>query len=147
MVTDSGGGTRRYLVDSNILLDIASEDQEWQGWSTEALAQAMRRGTVAINPLIYSEVSVGYDRIEALDDALPQHLYMRLPLPYEAGFLAGKAFAQYKARGGGKSAPLPDFFIGAHAAISGLTLITRDAARCRTYFPTVDLVTPRGRDR
>lgn len=142
MGTDSRSGSSRYLVDSNVLLDIASEDQEWQSWSMEALAQAMRRGTVAINPLIYAEVSVGYDRIEALDDALPQTLYTRLPLPYQAGFLAGKAFAQYKARGGAKNAPLPDFFIGAHAAISDLTLITRDAARYRTYFPTIDLVTP-----
>lgn len=141
MPTEATAG-RQYLVDSNVLLDIAVQDPTWKFWSEEALANAIRSGTVAINPLIYAEVSVGFDKIETLDTVLPAAVYLRLPLPYQAGFLAGKAFAQYRARGGLKTAPLPDFFIGAHAAVAGLSLITRDAQRYRTYFPTVELIAP-----
>ena len=130
------------LVDSNVLLDIATGDQVWAGWSERALALAADTGPLAINPVIYAEVSVGFAAIEDLDDALPPELFAREPLPYPAGFLAGKAFLAYRRRGGTRSAPLPDFYIGAHAAIAGFHLLTRDAARYRSYFPTVQLITP-----
>lgn len=130
------------LVDSTVLLDIATEDPAWGTWSTEALARAADEGTLAINPLIYAEVSVGFATIEELDDALPPETYVRVPLPYEAGFLAGKAFHTYRRRKGAKRAPLPDFYIGAHAAIGGYRLLTRDDNPYRTYFPTVPLLSP-----
>ena len=95
-----------------------------------------------INPIIYAEVSVGFNRIEELDRALPQDLYRREVLPYEAAFLAGKCFIKYRRLGGTRRSPLPDFYIGAHAAISGLRLLTCDAARFRTYFPTLELISP-----
>ena len=130
------------LVDSNVLLDIATGDQVWAGWSERALALAACSGPLGIKPVIYAEVSVGCAAIEDLDDALPPELFAREPLPYPAGFLAGKAFLAYRRRGGTRSAPLPDFYIGAHAAIAGFHLLTRDAARYRSYFPTVQLITP-----
>ncbi len=130
------------MVDANVLLDVATRDARWGNWSRAALEAAARRGRLLINPLIYAEVSIGFARIEDLDDALPPHLYERSPLPYAAGFLAGKAFVAYRRRGGERTSPLPDFYIGAHAAISRLTLLTRDSARYRTYFPTVPLITP-----
>lgn len=92
--------------------------------------------------MIYAEVSISFDRIEDLERAIPAALFVREPLPYEAAFLAGKAFLQYRRRGGHRAAPLPDFYIGAHAAIRGFRLLTRDAASYRTYFPTVDLIKP-----
>ncbi|WP_434618648.1 type II toxin-antitoxin system VapC family toxin [Arthrobacter sp. A5] len=141
-MSSSWPAARRFLVDSNVLLDVALQDADWSSWSEDAMAEPLRTGTVAINPLIYAEVSVGYKRIESLDAALPEELFARLPIPYQAGFLAGKAFAQYRSRGGLKRAPLPDFYIGAHAAVSGLTLITRDSRRYRAYFPTVELICP-----
>jgi predicted nucleic acid-binding protein len=131
-----------YLVDSNVLLDVATEDPKWSDWSETALAEAVRSGPVFINPLIYAEVSSYYDRIEELDAVLPEGLFRRVPLPYSAGFLAAKAFLSYRSRGGDRRSPLPDFYIGAHAAVARLTLVTRDARRYRTYFPTVRLVVP-----
>lgn len=130
------------LVDSNVLLDVATEDPRWFAWSSEALTQVAERSVLVVNPIIYAEVSVSYERIEDLEEALPASAFRRDPLPYEAGFLAGKAFLRYRRRGGGRSAPLPDFYIGAHAAVAGYQLLTRDAARYRTYFPTVDLIVP-----
>ncbi|WP_045876143.1 type II toxin-antitoxin system VapC family toxin [Pseudofrankia sp. DC12] len=130
------------LVDSNVLLDIATDDPTWSVWSAKALAGAAADGQLMINPLIYAELSVGFPMIEDLDDALPPDLYLRAPLPYEAAFLAGKAFVTYRRRGGENSSPLPDFYIGAHAAISGCRLLTRDAKRYRTYFPSVEIVAP-----
>jgi hypothetical protein len=130
------------LVDSNVLLDIATDDPRWSSWSRDSLALAADEGPLAINPLIYAEVSVGFAAIEELDDALPPEVYVRTPLPYEAGFLAGKAFLSYRRRQGARSAPLPDLYIGAHAAIAGFRLLTRDAARYRTYFPSVPLLAP-----
>jgi hypothetical protein len=97
---------------------------------------------VLVNPIVYAEVSVGYHRIEDLDDALPADIFRRESLPYVAGFLAGKAYRDYRRRGGTRTSPLPDFFIGAHAAVSDLTLLTRDAGRYATYFPTVRLIKP-----
>lgn len=136
------GSTNGTLVDSSVLLDIATQDPVWLDWSSQALATAVRTGPVLVNPIVYAEVSVGYDRIEELDDALPPDIFRREPLPYVAGFLAGKAYRTYRSRGGTKITPLPDFFIGAHAAVAGLSLLTRDVHRFRTYFPTVALLGP-----
>ena len=130
------------LVDSNVLLDILEEDAKWYEWSSTQLQQAADRCTLVINPIIYAEVSVGFQRIEELEEALPADFIQRRPIPWEAAFLAGKCFIRYRKLGGTKHSPLPDFFIGAHAAVSGLTLLTRDAARYRTYFPMLKLITP-----
>jgi predicted nucleic acid-binding protein len=131
------------LVDSNVLLDVATEDPKWSRWSERALLDAADQGQLAINPIIYAEVSIGFAGIEDLDDAVPPETFARVPLPYEAGFLAGKAFIAYRRRGGARSTPLPDFYIGAHAAIAGYQLLTRDAHRYRTYFPSLRLLCPR----
>lgn len=130
------------LVDANVILDIRTEDPAWCEWSAGALAEAAERHELAINPIVYAEVSIDADRIEDLDDELPERDYRRLPLPYEAGFLAGKVFVRYRRAGGERRSPLPDFYIGAHAAVSGLILLTRDASRYRSYFPTVQLISP-----
>lgn len=130
------------LVDSNVVLDFLTEDEEWFDWSTAMLEQAGNAGAVAINQVIYAEVSVRYTAIEQLDDALSGDYYLRLPLPWEAAFLAGKAFASYKRRTGTKRSPLPDFYIGAHAAVAGMTLLTRDPHRYRAYFPKLRLICP-----
>jgi predicted nucleic acid-binding protein len=130
------------LVDSNVLLDVLTEDERWYGWSSQALAACADDSFLSINPLIYAEVSIGFDTIENLEIALPLETFHRLPLPWEAAFLAGKAFMRYRLRGGRRSSPLPDFYIGAHAAVSGLRLLTRDSTRYRTYFPTVEIITP-----
>ncbi len=133
---------RGALVDSNVLLDIATNDPSWSEWSAKALAETAEHTTLIINPIIYAEVSIGYSTIEALDDALPTTLYQREALPWEAGFLAGKCFLLYRRRGGLRSSPLPDFYIGAHAAIGHLALLTRDAARYGSYFPKVEILAP-----
>ena len=128
------------LVDSNVLLDILTEDTRWLEWSGDALARRAEDGIVAINPIIYAEVSVHFDRIEALDDALPEATIQRLPLPWDAAFLAGRCLLAYRRRRGTRRSPLPDFYIGAHAAVTGMTLLTRDATRYRTYFPKLGLI-------
>lgn len=130
------------LVDSNVLLDILTEDPRWLEWSTHALARCAEDGVVAINPIVYADVSLHFARIEELDDALPEATIQRLPLPWEAAFLAGRCFLEYRRRRGARRSPLPDFYIGAHAAVSGMTLLTRDAGRYRTYFPKLDLIAP-----
>jgi predicted nucleic acid-binding protein len=130
------------LVDSNVLLDIATQDESWYEWSAEALANAADEGPLVINAIIYAEVSIGFGSIEQLDDALPPEIFSREPLPFEAAFLAGKAFVTYRRHGGARSVPLPDFYIGAHAAISGHVVLTRDAQRYRTYFPTLKIHAP-----
>lgn len=130
------------LVDSNVLLDVLTEDPQWSAWSTAALADQADRGVLAINPIIYAEVSVGFVRIEELDAALQSTTFQRLALPWEAAFLASKCFVAYRKRGGVRTSPLPDFYIGAHASVSTLTLLTRDAARYRTYFPNLRVVAP-----
>jgi len=130
------------LVDSNVLLDLMTEDPRWLTWSAEAVKKAADSSRLVVNPVIYGEVSVRYSRIEDLDAALPKEMFDREAIPYEAAFLAGKSFLAYQRRGGVKRAPLPDFFIGAHAAIAGYQLLTRDAARYRTYFPSVSLIAP-----
>ena len=133
---------RGVLVDSNVLLDIATNDANWSDWSGRALAESAEHTTLIINPIVYAEVSTGYSTIEALDAALSTALYQREPLPWEAGFLAGKCFLLYRRRGGLRNSPLPDFYIGAHAAIGHLALLTRDAARYRSYFPKIEILAP-----
>jgi predicted nucleic acid-binding protein len=133
---------RGVLVDSDVLLDVATNDPEWSDWSASALAETAEHTILVINPIIYAEVSVGYSTIEALDAAFPAALYRREPLPWEAGFLAGKSFLLYRRRGGSRTSPLPDFYVGAHAAIGSLALLTRDAARYRSYFPKVEILAP-----
>ena len=135
----------RVLVDSSVLLDVMTRDSRWAAWSEEKLAWHAERDLLAINPIIYAEVSVHFASIEELDDALSPSDFIRLPLPYEAGFLAAKCFLQYRRRGGKRSAPLPDFYIGAHAATESLALLTRDVSRYRTYFPTVPLIVRNGK--
>ena len=130
------------LVDSNVLLDLMTEDARWFLWSSKALEEAADRTRLVVNAIVYSEVSVRFSRIEELEEALPKEMFDREHLPYEAAFLAGKAFAAYRRRGGERSSTLPDFFIGAHAAVAGYELLTRDGARYRTYFPRLALITP-----
>ena len=130
------------LVDSNVLLDVLTEDERWSAWSSSALARSAEAGPLFINPISYAEVSIRFSRIENLDDALPPSDYRRLALPWESTFLAGKAFLAYRRNKGSKSSTLPDFFIGAHAAVAQLGLLTRDVARYRTYFPLVRLTAP-----
>jgi predicted nucleic acid-binding protein len=130
------------LVDSNVLIDVLSADFAWGEWSSQALASLGSEGSLVINAVIYAEVSQRYSRKELLDHELPADVFLREDIPWSAAFLAGKAFIDYRRRGGSRRSPLPDFFIGAHAAVQGLRLLTRDASRYRTYFPTVDLVVP-----
>jgi predicted nucleic acid-binding protein len=130
------------LVDSNVLLDVLTEDADWYAWSSAALAAAADEGSLAINPLIYAEVSIGFERVEELDGALPPQMFLRLPLPWEAAFLAGKCFLSYRRAGGIRRSPLPDFYVGAHAAVERMPLLTRDPARYRTYLPALDLIAP-----
>ena len=130
------------LVDSNVLLDVATNDPVWGDWSAEALERTADASILVINPLVYAEVSIGFDSIEDLEAALPIDLYRREELPFEAGFLAGKCFLRYRRAGGQKRSPLPDFYIGAHAAVAGYRLLTRDAPRYQTYFPNLALIAP-----
>lgn len=130
------------LVDSNVLLDVATEDETWGAWSAEALTRTAEIAPLAINPIIYAEVSIRYQTVEELEEVLPASSFRREPIPYEAAFLAGKAFLGYRRAGGRRPTPLPDFFIGAHAAVVGYRLLTRDPSRYRTYFPRVELITP-----
>src|SRR6266404_6235823 len=130
------------LVDSNVLLDLMTENAQWFSWSAAAVERAADESRIVINAMIYAEVSVRYSRIEELDAALPRAMFEREAIPYEAAFLAGKSFLAYRRRGGTKRSPLPDFLIGAHAAIAGYRLLTRDAARYRTYFPNLPLIAP-----
>ena len=132
----------RVLVDSNVLLDVLTDDPQWGEWSAVQLDACAAQGGLAINPIIYAEVSVGFERIEDLDAALTPDVFLRLPLPWEAGFLAGKAFLGYRRAKGARTSPMPDFYIGAHAAIEGLPLLTRDAKRYRTYYPKLALICP-----
>jgi len=130
------------LVDSNVILDIFTRDPEWFEWSSSVLISAASRSGLVINPVIYAEVSLRFSRIEDLDAVLPLDQFAREPIPYPAAFLVGKAFVLYRRRGGTRSSPLPDFFIGAHAAVTGHQLITRDPARFTSYFPSLNLISP-----
>jgi len=130
------------LVDTNVLFDYLSEDEEWADRSAAMLAEAANRGPLAINPIVFAEISVRFDAIEAVNEALPASYFLRVDLPWEAAFLAAKVFERYKRRGGTRTSALPDFFIGAHAAVAGMTLLTRDARRYRTYFPRLKIIAP-----
>jgi predicted nucleic acid-binding protein len=132
----------RVLVDANVLLDVLTDDPQWYAWSADQLDACAAKAELCINPIVYAEVSVGFARIEELDDVLPPDVFTRLELPWEAGFLAGKAFVRCRRGQGSRTSPLPDFYIGAHAAVDGMALLTRDAKRYRTYYPTLELVCP-----
>jgi predicted nucleic acid-binding protein len=134
--------TEPVLVDSNVILDIAYEDPNWREWSEAAIERAAGETALVINPIIYAEVSIGYAQAAHVEAVMPADRFRREALPYEAAFAAGKAFLDYRRRGGTKTSPLPDFYIGAHAAVRRYRLLTRDAARYRTYFPTVELIAP-----
>ena len=128
------------LVDTNVLLDVITKDPTWRSWSETALRETAEHSTLAINPIIFAEVSTKFARIEDLDAALID--FEREPLPYEAGFLAGKAFLAYRKRGGTRRSPMPDFYVGAHAVVGRMQLLTRDVTRYRTYFPKLKIVAP-----
>jgi predicted nucleic acid-binding protein len=130
------------LIDSNVLLDVFTEDPTWSSWSGAALAASRNAGTLVINPIVYAEISVRFERIEELDAAIPASDFLREDLPYPAGFLAGKAYIKYRRQGGAKTSPIADFYIGAHAAVCGYRLLTRDTTRYRTYFPKLTVVGP-----
>ena len=130
------------LVDSCVLLDVLTNDPQWADWSAGQIDQLSGEHRLCINPLIYAEISIGFNRIEELEDALPSDLVTRLPLPWEAAFLAGKCFLNYRKGGGTRRSPLSDFYIGAHAAIGSMALLTRDPSRYRTYFPRLRLICP-----
>lgn len=130
------------LVDSNVILDIVTNDPNWFNWSATKLAEYSERDTLVINPIIYAEVSIGFEQVEELNAVLPTEFFERAALPYEAAFLAGKCFLEYRRRGGNRRSPLPDFYIGAHAAVAGMALLTRDHNRYQTYFPDLQIITP-----
>lgn len=134
------------LVDSNVLIDVLAGDPIWAEWSGQALVEVGSEGPLIINQVIYAEVSQRYSQIEVLDRELPEDEFLREQIPWVAAFLAGKAYLDYRRRGGRRRSPLPDFFIGAHAAAAGLRLLTRDGSRYRTYFPALDLVAPDSAD-
>ncbi len=133
---------RGTLVDTNVLLDVFTDDPRWADWSATALADARDGGPLLINPLIYAELSIRFSSPAALDGALDQLGIRRDPLPYEAAFPAGAAFVEYRRRGGSRTSPLPDFYIGAHAAASGHRLLSRDAGRYSSSFPELVLIAP-----
>ena len=130
------------LFDTNVLLDIATEDATWLGWSERQFRAAAAQGPILINPIIYAELAPAFATQADLDGWLDPTVFQRLALPYAAGWLAAQAFVKYRRAGVTRSTPLPDFYIGAHADAEGLTLATRDATRYRTYFPNVSLITP-----
>ena len=133
---------KRVLVDSNIILDVFLNDPNWADWSESMLEEYAQNSLLYINSIVYSEISIGFDLIEDLESAVTKAGFQMLEIPKEALFLAGKAYLKYKKRKGTKKTPLPDFFIGAQAAVLNLDLITRDVPRYRTYFPSVKLITP-----
>jgi len=131
------------LVDSNVILDIVTEDKRWFQWSSETLAHFAEDNILNINPIIFAEIAIAFNRIEDIEVTLPPTYFRRLPLPWEAAFLAGRCYLKYRKKGGEKRSPLPDFYIGAHAAVRGMTLMTRDVSRYRTYFPKLTIISPR----
>jgi len=130
------------LIDSNVILDVFTKDKKWFKWSSKTLSKYADDHILVINPVIYAEISVRFDNIEDLEEALPHKFFSRRQIPWEAAFLAGKCFLRYRKMGGRKRSPLPDFFIGAHAAIAGMALLTRDVSRYRTYFQKLKLISP-----
>ncbi|MDO9415123.1 type II toxin-antitoxin system VapC family toxin [Pararhizobium sp.] len=130
------------LIDTNVLVDLAVRNTQWLAWSRTQLMFAMRRGSVVINQIVYSEFSYRYDDADQVEALLPRNEFVRESLPWSAAFAAAYAFRRYRAAGGSRERVLPDFLIGAHAAIRGYTLLTRDPAGYRSYFPMVELITP-----
>lgn len=130
------------LVDSSVLFDILLKDKMWYEWSATALESVAEESALIFNPIIFAEISASFLKLEDLEKVLPLDLYKREPLPYNAAFLAGRAFVKYKRRGGSKTSPMPDFYIGAHAEVANLRVLTRDPRRFRMYFPMVELITP-----
>ncbi len=130
------------LVDSNVILDVVTEDAKWFGWSSDTLARYANDNILVVNPIIYAEISICFENIEDLEEAISPEYYRRDQLPREAAFLAGKCFVEYRKRGGNRNSPLPYFYIGAHAAVMGMSLLTRDDTRYRTYFPKLKLIAP-----
>lgn len=130
------------LVDSSVILDVFQNDPVWAERSEAMLDTCSTRQQLYVNPIIYAEVSIGFLRIEELEEAIAGCGLRILPIPKEALFLAGKAFLKYRRLKGSRASPLPDFFIGAHAAVENLQLLTRDVRRIKTYFPTVKLLSP-----
>lgn len=130
------------LVDSNVILDAILGSSPWKAWSSERLEACARQARLVINPMIFAEVSVSFPLIEDAEAAMSVNYLEREPISYDAAFLAGKAYLAYRRRGGEKRSPLPDFFIGAHAAVAGYSLLTRDASRYRTYFPRLAVIAP-----
>ena len=130
------------LVDSNVILDVLTNDAAWFAWSSKKLAFEADRNILVINPIIYAEISIRFASIEDLEEVLDPLFFRKDQLPWEAVFLAGKVFLRYREKGGRKVTPLPDFFIGAHAAVRGMPLLTRDSKRYRSCFPTLNLIAP-----
>lgn len=130
------------LVDTNVLLDVLAKDSQWFSWSSRMLADALDRGAVVINQIVYAEVGSGYREQGLLDEILLEHPFAREDLPWDAAFLAGQAYVAYRRRGGTRSTPLPDFFIGAHAAVRGYQLLTRDRGNYAGYFPALSIIAP-----
>jgi predicted nucleic acid-binding protein len=133
---------RSTLIDTNVLVDYLDESSEWFSWAADMLTEAAEQGSVVVNPIIYAEVAVAFGRIEDVEKALPIEYFVRAPIPWDAAFLAGKAFQQYRRRGGIRTSPLPDFFIGAHAAVTGMALLTRNPRHFRAYFPKLKIIAP-----
>lgn len=130
------------LVDTNVLLDLVTDDPIWADWSIAQLEAASLTGALLINDVVYAELAVRYDRVELLEAFVSEAGLTIAPMPRAALFLAGKVFTHYRRTGGSRTGVLPDFFIGAHAAVNELPLLTRDVGRYRTYFPTLKLITP-----
>lgn len=130
------------FVDSNVILDVATTDPQWSHWSSQQLVEALNRGPALINAIVYGEIAFACDRIEDVDEMLPGHLYDLRPIPREAAFLAVRAHAADRERGGERSMILPDFLIGAHALVERCPLLTRDQRRYRQAFPGLRLITP-----
>jgi len=133
---------RPVLVDTSVLVDVLRGEEPWASWSREQLARASDESIVVVNPIVYTELSIGYETVEALDEALSPLLIEREPLPFPAGFVAGRAYLAYRRRGGARTSPLPDFYIGAHAAVMEWPLLTRDAGRYRSLLPGLPLISP-----
>jgi predicted nucleic acid-binding protein len=130
------------LVDTNVLVDVLQNDPQWADWSIAQLRAQAQLHELAINPVVYAELSLSFSTFEALDRVVATMELSMQEVPRPALFLAGKAYLQYRRRGGGKAQLLPDFFIGAHAAVEGWSLLTRDASRFRTYFPDLQVIAP-----
>jgi len=132
----------RVLVDTNVLVDLLTDDPIWAEWSTDAFCACMDHARLVIDTTVYAELAVRYDTVERLEQMIDAAGLEREHVPWSAAYLAGKAFEQYRRGGGTRRSPLPDFYIGAHAAVAGMSLLTRDSSRYRSYFPTVELIAP-----